>query len=693
MDGEARDDVESNERETLSSREPVTPEGLRSRPSAAVLRQELDLITQNQSRPFLVEKKTSSDNNLLPPAPSSSWSIPRGGNANFLYSPPVSTSGFYGKPAGDQAIAQSPHLLPGQARTAVGALVAKQQSIGNQSSFPPLLAAASSSSTGYEGDGDGSANQKGEEFGCTDWEANYCEDEEANYQFEDGKAYYQLEKDPIQQSRTPPNNRIISKQYISPMTVNSNSFMGQSPGSLMSRKILDGSVMASPSSLMGHKFLENSNVLSTIGPKDESSVSSRAGLIRYERKSRDAYDFGLLEDTSNDKEHFTEVVVADASDQTHISAMSQSLMEGDRNQSIDIPSVVEDEEYENDHENASVGNDLRSSESLVFAAIERLQDDIQLVMQVEEGGRAVTEEMGDWFAKTEVDKAGILTGFEAKDRKALVEKCSEILQEMNSVAQPEEFLPLSPTEIPQYSETHSDLYKALQFVRSLILMAIPSKEQAENMYNPTLGQAWKIDEKVYKSMNLIPQSPEACKHTGGDTSIFTLPSESADTPMTSNLSVSSAHNDWSSKKKLHSEGVRVLRTIELLATHIEKISRACRQWIDKPSTRDVSVQVQVTRDIKRHYLQLIGIPYDDLCMLIHSFQLVRPTATTLSSFPHPAIAQLVSCDEDDTEPLRKEEVALKLLTIKDDDFTDIDSNDVESVRKIQPGTNARTAAT
>lgn len=103
---------------------PSTPEGLRSRPSVSLLRQELAIPSNLSWSPVANKEHRPS---VLPPMPSNSWST-----QGSLHSPPVSNSSFY---AGD-GIAQSPNLRPGRARTAVGALVVALQNVPPQRSHP-----------------------------------------------------------------------------------------------------------------------------------------------------------------------------------------------------------------------------------------------------------------------------------------------------------------------------------------------------------------------------------------------------------------------------------------------------------------------------------------------------------------------------------------------------------------------------
>ena len=647
-----------------------------------MLRQTMQIEPQNQTqsslapaatttRPFLVEKKTTGTTNLLPPAPSSSWSLPKQvNNSQLFFSPAVSTNGFYVKHSSNEhGVAESPALLPGKAKTAVGALLAKQHNANNNLNYPPLLAAASSASTGgYEGDADGPPLlpvDTNEEWGYNNGYQECALDEEDNPNstiYEDEKPYYALEKDPIQQSRTPPRNTKI-KNYLSPVTMNS-SFVEASPSSLAKRAQDNSLHVASASSLMGQNFLESSrNWPSTAHDGDDyddnnnEADSSRVGLMRSYQYSgegleRAKYDFTPLNDASIlTNTHVTEVVLA--SDQTHISAMSLSVPDANQANQGDVLSNKDsgcDDETDDSLVSQKVKNQRRSREDLVAAVVERLQDDIDLVTQVEDLGRPVTQEMGDWFVNTDLNREGILTGISLPNRRILSRNLAAILEELRGVARPEDFIALSPSEVPQYHETHSDLYQALNFCNSLVLMAIPLSEQQTSsiLQHAKFQGRWKMDQSIRDSMKPASgvNTPEIAKRGGGDTSVFTLPSESADTPMTSNLSISTIQRDWSNKQRFHVESGHIRQTIEMVSTLLEKLSCTFRLWLESPPTSEL---VKITRNLKRYYLQLVAIRHDDLVSLVHAFELEQGNVTSL-----PPIAQLVSADEGDL-PLNEED--------------------------------------
>ncbi|KAL7581457.1 hypothetical protein ACA910_022034 [Epithemia clementina (nom. ined.)] len=213
-------------------------------------------------------------------------------------------------------------------------------------------------------------------------------------------------------------------------------------------------------------------------------------------------------------------------------------------------------------------------------------------------------------------------------------------------------------------------------------MAIPSSEQQKNTFlqDPKMQGRWKIDASIRRAMNLesTQGTPDAPRRVGGDTSVFTLPSESADTPMTSNLSVSTVHKDWPSKKKLQAESEQIQRTIELVSTLLEKLSRACRLWLDSPTTTELAVKI--TREIKQSYLQLVGISHDDLCAMVHAFDLEQEKMTAL-----PSIAQLVSADEGDVLDDEEEEEHHAIVPFsynQGDSFSAAQGLDMESSKSV-----------
>ena len=139
----------------------------------------------------------------------------------------------------------------------------------------------------------------------------------------------------------------------------------------------------------------------------------------------------------------------------------------------------------------------------------------------------------------------------------------------------------------------------------------------------------------------IPESPDA--NRGGDTSLFSLPSDSANTPHTSNVSVtttitsaiSPARNAYPMGR--HADGVRLRRTLEAVSTLLDRLSRACSK-LKLATNSSNEVSKLAAEEVKRVYLQLLAIKSDDLNALINSFEL---------DLPPMKITRLVSEDRDD----------------------------------------------
>jgi hypothetical protein len=700
---------------------PVTPDGLRPRPLTSLIREQLHVpevataatttttaSTARKQRPFLMKKNKSVSTGVLPPAPSSSWSIPNNNHPLLhdhhaqhdpyrvlLTSPPVSNSSFYSGTGleFEQKIAESPHLLPGQARTAVGALVALHHSSRQQ-----LESAASSRVTGY--DGDGSVEALHSSFQPlpkpTEWmmrryhdddDGDDVQDNGDNEEEEEGgdeipPPYYPLDPETVNESlklspfrqEGRPGGK---KQHppMSPISTNSSILLG------------------SPSSLARPYLLAKNNAKLARSSDDllNKSSSSAAGLIpRDYEQQQERYDFGHVSNeapaavapaTAEDVVGYTDVVYAHPSDQTHVSAMSNSIPEhgalygggGNRSRSVND----DDDDDEEDDEEASdivyqqgvttphmdgallrqkVQNQRRLREELVLAVVERLQDDVQLVADVEAIGHAAVV-MADWFAQTPLDCPGILTGFSLEQRKTILRHVTSVLDEMN-VACPEDFF-LSPSQVPGFAETHHDLCEALCFCLALVQMAIPQEEQNIDEYHREQGK-WKLLPGLRTTLGIVPPDTPPEHHQrgrgGGDTSVFTLPSDSADTPMTSNVSITttieSVSRNMSSSSflrplKHQPNGLQIRRTIEIVSTLVQRLSVACRALADMSSLQ-TEKSVRITKDIKNTYLQLIAMDHCDLRALVDAFEL---ELSSLSSRPSMFITNLISTDADDEQQL------------------------------------------
>lgn len=579
---------------------PKTPDGLRPRQPVSFLRRDLG-IPQQLDAP---KQHPSSETGVLPPRPSSIWST-----QGVFSSPPVSTSSFYSRGDGNSGVAESPHLLPGQARTAVGAIVAMKQ---------PDLSSRHAASR-HIVDNDESMDSLGPLPRRTDWHYDsphrgmtmMSADDSINENYE--PQYYALDNDPIRDSRTP----LRMMHTAAPLI--------DSPFSASS------SLKGSPSSRAGLY----QRMVDRIAKTDmNTSFSSQVGLMNVHKAIQEGYDFAPLMLSDENRSSNGEVVLASNDHFANMSAMSQSAIDHEQESQVSrsaSDNCVQQDKYLAEEEcdypqldgallKSKSVNQRRAKEDLVMIAANRLRDDLQLVKDVELLGSTAVG-TGDWFVKTPLDQEGLLSGFSRDTRIRVIRRLSTILDEM-TIAQPEEFF-LSPSAIPQYSETHDDLQQALSFCRAIVQSALPDSEKQEIVQG-----SWKFQPDVRAALGVLPaESPVVVR--GGDTSLFSLPSECEDTPMTSNVSltttITSAVSPNGGKfRRSTTNGLMVRRTIEVFATLMQKLTVFCTDLIsnDENDKWTLSAQdsIRITESIKRTYLQLLAMEARDLHAFIDSFK-------------------------------------------------------------------------
>jgi hypothetical protein len=77
------------------------------------------------------------------------------------------------------------------------------------------------------------------------------------------------------------------------------------------------------------------------------------------------------------------------------------------------------------------------------------------------------------------------------------------------------------------------------------------------------------------------------------------------------------------RKGRQQDGVRLRRTIEAIATLLERLSLACTKLAQLSSTSN-ETSIKATEEVKRVYLQLLAIKTEDLSALIDSFEVEQP---------------------------------------------------------------------
>ena len=277
-----------------------------------------------------------------------------------------------------------------------------------------------------------------------------------------------------------------------------------------------------------------------------------------------------------------------------------------------------------------VQNQRRLREELLLAIVERLQDNVDLIVDVFKADPSSLQT--NWFIETPKDQEGLLTGFSFQNRTKIVQHLSCMLDEMD-MAQPEDFF-MSPSQVQQYVQPHGELQMALSFCRTLVQMAVQASDDAN------ADGRWNVLDGLRPAMGIVAMDSPTTRRRGGDTSVFSWPTASADTPMTSNVSFSTtiaSSQQKSIRPPFHADGLKIRHTVEIVSTLIQKLTLCCQELARMDGLK-TDKTVRLTRDIKRNYLQLIAVDHHMLRALVDSFELdVLPAS----------LSQIVSNDEDE----------------------------------------------
>ena len=563
---------------------PSTPEGLRPRPSIKTVRRELKIDSDNRpKREFLVEKKLD-ESRMLPTAPSRSWSMPSQPSLTQIGAYAPGTTNFEST------------LDLGRAKTSVGNFVAHCQEKSSRPSSPY--------GGGYDGDADRSQCNNNSQS----WLKPSVIEEEWDEKKEDqneytNAVYHPLDQDPIFLSRTPPPT-MLAKRHLPLSPFSTNISLDASPSSL-----------AKPYSRVEKPPANH-----------DTSFASAATLLANPESNR--YNFGRY-GTSRTKEIHVKIT----SDETHVSAMTQSVVLENDTSVQDVHETPDSDDSASNgwgdsslrHQKAQ--NQRRLREELLLAIVERLQDDIQLVRDVSQASANAFQ--ATWFVETPLYQEGLLTGFPIEKRRSIVQQLSGMLNEMN-LTQPEDFF-LSPSQVQQYKKPYDELQSAISFCRTLVQMAAPNKNDGR----------WNIMPGFRAAMGIVTPETPRDRPRGSDTSLFTLPSGSEQTPMTSNVSFSTtiaSSKQISRKSHLRVDGLQVRYAIQVVSSLLQKLSDCCSALFEMNQLETVEI-VRITKQIKRYYQQLLDVDHNMLRSLVDAF--------TFEVAP-PEFTQLIS--NDDEEP-------------------------------------------
>ena len=527
-------------------------------------------------RDFLVQKNQDADR-MLPAVPSRSWSMPSQPSVPLI-------SGFYGQPTDFNAI-ESTRLEYGKTQTAVGSFVAMYQ---KQAVLP-----SSPHAGGYEADG----SQAGTPFQEHKHKASLIRKEDWEEKKDDSidimhrKGYHPL-KDTTHHEQTPV--RSLTKRGVPLSPYSANVSLEASPSSF-----------AKPYS---RKFY----------PARPTTTNEEYHKFEAEQATK-------------------EIHLKFPSDQTHVSGMTQSVLLDTDNSSgkQSMPNNDVNNGWGDDtllHQ--KVQNQRRLREELLLAVVERLQDDVKLVADVFKAERSTP--LNKRTMASPVEPESILMGFSPETRVSITSQLAEMLNEMKT-AQPEEFF-LSPSQQQDYVQPHNELQRALSFCRVLVQIAVPIVSDESPTYTGSDGR-WSLLPGLRSAMGIAPPEPPL-ERRGGDTSVFTLPSASAETPMTSNLSVSStipSSRQGYEHAHLQADAQQVRQAIQIVSKLLQKLSGCCRSLADVKSLSTENT-VRITKDLKRYYQQLMAVDQSLLRSVLNAFELkILP----------PALSQLLSNDDEE----------------------------------------------
>lgn len=280
-------------------------------------------------------------------------------------------------------------------------------------------------------------------------------------------------------------------------------------------------------------------------------------------------------------------------------------------------------------------NQKRAKEDLLIAALERLQDDPQLVEEVQSLGMMIAPQPSD------IEETCFLRGIDEPKRELIIEKLDLVLEELNSGVPADEFFLSSPmissSECYRNDEEHIELREALQFCRVLVQMAIPEEEKNEGSLQGTVDVGrWQFLPGLREAIGIrVAVTPEA-----RSMSCFSLPEDcNAETPMTSNRSFccnsTLTTKDQSAmplvasngKNKEMQNGLDLRQAILDMTTGLHNLSRACRSLLGDTDTNISNmsgiVLARAMDQIKTTYRDhLLSLRQQDLKSLVNAFEFV-----------------------------------------------------------------------
>lgn len=354
---------------------PYTPDALRVRRSPQEIREELGLPPK---------RLTWEQENVACASPACSALPPMFGTCGTVPSPQVSISSFYSRTSGsirNIAIAESPNLKVGHAKTAVGALLALNDSKANNPPMSPCH-------------GTSGLPQEKAILPSRAW-------------LEDDRS---IDDNDFSLEILPYESLNDSQGCFSPKSC------GFRDGNLSDE---DCSIHASPSSNRHQGYgrnLPNTSFTRAFLQADTSHLSEN-----------DRYDFHPIVDK--------ELIVSDEPDKLmNVSCMSQSTvkeMESLCSMGGDFgpPEVLSNKNAPNGESLFRTQNDRRIKEDLLLSTLERLQDDNDIVLDVMD---AIKETRGQWDVSMRPGEENLFSGFKQSVRLQILKNIDAQIGELRA---------------------------------------------------------------------------------------------------------------------------------------------------------------------------------------------------------------------------------------------------------------------
>jgi hypothetical protein len=649
---------------------PTTPVGLKPRRSIASLKKSLDVV---------VAKGEDDDEGSWGVAPyhhHPQHHHPAAAATTMISSPVVSSRSLYGSasaatfasmgqsPSGNsttatksQQVAASPVLLPGRARTAVGALVA-EAAVATAATSEHRREDSASTRSPLRGGVSTSAAETTTMYGSANLLLNQSLqsilppfDDVDNYQYSGRSRRYGSHthnRSEQMLSPGPPqplfgaeghdNDVALFRSVSSPDVVEAfrsplKGGEAPKPRRLVSHPNMDVNPSGAPSPVVPRPPIESVSPVRRIGrhrndktsvvdnpppslspmPSIVASPSSLAGAMHRPMPSQKM----------------------DAESRDDYRDVDEFILDGD-----DSPESFHSREYddvgrdtnfnptERTFQKQKFSNQRQAHDDLILAALERLQDEHGLVAEIQ-------KQLGqhDNESSSSATTESFLSGMSTETAQRISCTLVQILQELDVT---EQLLFSSPSDAAAVAVPRNDFRDAIRFCLQLVRLSTSGSAAAgsaggtrsSSEYLQEMSK-WRLLPEIKASLGLIPESPRVVPR-GGDTSVFSVPcDDSVATPMTSNVSISTTittrthltannNNPLSPGRhdpppRFHHQALEVRHTIATIAALLDRTSRLLTKGDKLP-----------TQEIKRVYLEMQTLDISALKCVVESFEIDQP---------------------------------------------------------------------